>query len=239
MVEDISGSNPEVCYSGYIVLIREYLVRLLVLPFFALLAGCSPGQQGVVNTFSAIWETKDVTMTDEAIQSLPYASSYFRIDGDKRAFLVLGYIEQGNLKWLSQDGSIVVTRQGRLVKTANLHSRNLLEVTSQMPDPLLEAQRLANGQTWSWTIRWEEDQLLRSAALTSRFTRAEKDEVLTIAGESVPCQVWYEEVTSAVPEHQWQNVFWVDTRNGQVRQSHQMLGAGSYPVEMTILKPAL
>jgi len=213
-------------------------VRLFALPFFALLAGCTPSQQGVVDTFSAIWEAKDVTMTDQAIQSLPYASTYFRIDNENRVFLVLGYIEQGNLKWLSQDGSIVVTRQGRLVKTANLHSRNLLEVISVTPDPLLEAQKLANGQTWSRTIRWKEGEQLRSAALTSRFTRAEKDQVLTIAGEAVPCQVWYEDVKSDTPDSQWQNTFWVDTRSGQVRQSHQMLGAGTYPVEMTILKPA-
>ena len=213
-------------------------MRLFALPFFALLAGCTPSQQGVVDTFSAIWEAKDVTMTDQAIQSLPYASTYFRIDNENRVFLVLGYIEQGNLKWLSQDGSIVVTRQGRLVKTANLHSRNLLEVISVTPDPLLEAQKLANGQTWSRTIRWKEGEQLRSAALTSRFTRAEKDQVLTIAGEAVPCQVWYEDVKSDTPDSQWQNTFWVDTRSGQVRQSHQMLGAGTYPVEMTILKPA-
>ncbi|WP_299999799.1 YjbF family lipoprotein [uncultured Cedecea sp.] len=214
-------------------------MRLFALPFFALLAGCTPSQQGVVDTFSAIWEAKDVTMTDEAIQSLPYASTYFSIDNEPRVFLVLGYIEQGSLKWLSRDGSIIVTRNGRLVKTANLHSRNLLEVISVTPDPLLEAQSLANGQTWSRTIRWKEGEQLRSAALTSRFTRAEKDEVLTIAGEAVPCQVWYEEVQSNVPDSRWQNIFWVDTRNGQVRQSHQMLGAGTYPVAMTILKPTL
>lgn len=214
-------------------------MRLFALPFFALLAGCTPSQQGVVDTFSAIWEAKDVTMTDQAIQSLPYASTYFRIDNEQRVFLVLGYIEQGDLKWLSQDGSIVVTHQGRLVKTANLHSRNLLEVISTAPDPLLEAQNLADGQTWSWTTRWKEGEQLRSAALTSRFTRAEKEEVLTIAGEAVPCQIWYEEVSSDTPDRQWQNTFWVDSRSGQVRQSHQMLGAGNYPVEMTILKPAL
>lgn len=213
-------------------------MRLFALPLFAILAGCTPSQQGVVDTFSAIWEAKDVTVTDQTIQSLPYASSYFRIDNEQRAFLVLGYIEQGELKWLSQDGSIVVTRNGRLVKTANLHSRNLLEVISIAPDPLLAAQNLANGQTWAWTIRWEEGKHLHSAALNSRFTRAEKDEVLTIAGESVPCQVWYEEVTSDVPDNQWQNIFWIDSRNGKVRQSQQMLGAGTYPVEMTILKPA-
>ncbi len=198
----ISCSDPEVGYSGYIVSIREYTVRLFVLPFFAVLAGCTPSQQGVVDTFSAIWEAKDITMSDQAIQSLPYASTYFSIDNEPRAFLVLGYIEQENLKWLSNDGSIVVTRHGRLLKTVNLHSRNLLEVIAVTPDPLLDTKSLANGQTWSRTIRWEEGKQLHSAALTSRFTRAEKDTVLTIAGESVPCQIWYEEVQSNSPNSQ-------------------------------------
>ncbi|WP_162864465.1 YjbF family lipoprotein, partial [Escherichia coli] len=32
--------------------------------------------------------------------------------------------------------------------------------------------------------------------------------------------------------------FWIDSATGQVRQSEQMLGAGVFPVTMTMLKPA-
>jgi len=214
-------------------------VRLLALSFLALLAGCTPGQQGMIDTAnSAVWGLNDVTVTNEKVESIPFSTMYLRLDNGQRVFSGLGYIEQGNSKWLSQDNSILVTRQGRLLKTVKLYGSNLSEVISVTPDPLLDAQHLTQGQTWSRTIRWTEGDQLRSAALTSRFTRAEKEQVLTIAGEAIPCQVWYEEVQSDAPDRQWQNTFWIDARNGMVRQSHQMLGAGIYPVEMTMLKPA-
>lgn len=214
-------------------------MRLFALSFLALLAGCTPSQQGMIDTVnSAVWGLDDITVSDEKIESIPFSTMYLRLDNGQRIFVGLGYIEEGNSKWLSQDKAMLVTRQGRLLKTVNLHGSNLSEIIASTPDPLLDAENLKPGQTWSRTIRWTEGDQLRSAALTSRFTRAEKEQVLTIAGEAIPCQVWYEDVQSDAPDSQWQNTFWVDPRNGQVRQSHQMLGAGIYPVEMTMLKPA-
>uniref|UniRef100_UPI0021A88403 YjbF family lipoprotein n=1 Tax=Escherichia coli TaxID=562 RepID=UPI0021A88403 len=84
---------------------------------------------------------------------------------------------------------------------------------------------------------WSEDNHFRSATLSSTFSFAGL-ETLNIAGRDVLCNVWQEEVTSTLPEKQWQNTFWVDSATGQVRQSRQMLGAGVIPVEMTFLKPA-
>lgn len=214
-------------------------MRLIVLSVLALLAGCTSSQQGMIDTVdSAVWGPKDATVTDEKIQSIPFSTQYLRLNNGPRVFIGLAYIEQGNSKWLSQDSGMLVTRQGRLLKTLKLYGNNLSEVIATTPDPLIDAQNLTNGQTWSRTIRWTEGDQLRSAALTSRFTRAEKDQVLTLAGEAIPCQVWYEDVQSDAPDAQWRNTFWIDARNGQVRQSHQMLGAGIYPVEMTMLKPA-
>ena len=215
-------------------------MRLIALSFLALLAGCTPRQQGMVDTLnSAIWGTKDVTVTQEQIDSRPFSTMYLRVNDGPRVFVGLGYIEQGNSKWLSQDSVMLVTRQGRLLKTIKLHGSNLSEVIATTPDPLIDAKHLINGQTWSRTILWTEDgQLLRSAILTSRFTRAEQDQVLTLAGKVIPCQVWYEDVQSTAPDSQWRNTFWIDASNGQVRQSYQMLAAGRVPVEMTMLKPA-
>jgi len=213
-------------------------VRLLALLCLITLAGCTTGQQSIVDTLNtAIRGDKDVTVADEKIQSLPYSTMYLTLNNGQRVLVVLGYIEQGNSKWLSQDRAMLVTRQGRLLKTVNLPD-NLLEIITNQDDPLVHADKLSTGDSWSRSIMWTEDGQLRSSQLTSRFSRAEQDEVLTIAGNNIACEVWYEDVQSQTPKRNWRNTFWVDKQSGEVRQSHQMMGAGDFPVKMTMLKPA-
>jgi len=118
-------------------------VRLLALLCFITLAGCTPGQQSIVDTINtAIIGDKDVTVADEQIQSLPYSTMYLTLNDGQRILVVLGYIEQGNSKWLSQDRAMLVTKQGRLLKTVNLND-NLLEIITTQRDPLA-GQKTAN-----------------------------------------------------------------------------------------------
>lgn len=203
-----------------------------------LLAGCTDGQKGMVDTLnSAFLGDPDAVVSPQQVQSLPYPSMYLRLNQNPQAVLVLGYVQDGNSQWLSADNGMVVTRQGRLLKTVNVYE-NLLEVIAVAPDPLLEPKKLTNGTTWTRIVRWTEDKQPRSAKVTSSFVRAKQDETLQIAGKAVPCQVWYEDAVSEAPGRSWRNTFWIDAITGEVRQSHQMLGAGTFPVEMTMLKPA-
>ena len=48
--------------------------------------------------------------------NLPYASLYARLNEGPRIFVVLGYSEQGQQKWVTQDQAMLVTQHGRLVK---------------------------------------------------------------------------------------------------------------------------
>ena len=189
-------------------------------------------QQQVLGLF----DNQDITVADQQIQALPYSTMYLRLNEGQRIFVVLGYIEQEQSKWLSQDNAMLVTHNGRLLKTVKLNN-NLLEVTNSGQDPLRNALAIKDGSRWTRDILWSEDNHFRSATLSSTFSFAGL-ETLNIAGRNVLCNVWQEEVTSTRPEKQWQNTFWVDSATGQVRQSRQMLGAGVIPVEMTFLKPA-
>lgn len=217
---------------------KRFLTRAAIAMMASLLLqGCTSSQQSMVDTFSTVVTgDRDITVPDAQIAALPYSTMYLRLNGGQRIFVVLGYIEQDQSKWLSQDGAMVVTRNGRLMKTVSLH-HNLLNVTATTPDPLLHANSLTAGMAWQRVIQWTEEGRYRAATLTSRFEPA-GSEVLNIAGQAVPCQIWHENVESTAPARSWRNTFWVDTRSGQVRQSQQMLGAGIFPVELTILKPA-
>lgn len=112
---------------------------------------------------------------------------------------------------------MLVTHNGRLLKTVKLNN-NLLEVTNSGQDPLRNALTIKDGSRWTRDILWSEDNHFRSATLSSTFSFAGL-ETLHIAGRDVLCNVWQEEVTSTLPEKQWQNTFWVDSATGRSSKS--------------------
>lgn len=201
-----------------------------------LLQACTQTQKGLGETVKlAFFGADDIQMTNQQIDSLPYASMYLRVNDGQQIFVVLGFNENGQQKWITRDRAMLVTQHGRLVKTLGM-ADNLNDVSNLANDPLRDALHLSDGASWARVMSWTENGQPRAATATSRFTRL-KDEVLQLAGEPVACRVWQEEV-SADDGHAWRNTFWIDTTSGQVRQARQMLGADTIPVEFTILKPA-
>lgn len=97
------------------------------------------------------------------------------------------------------DNAMLVTHNGRLLKTVKLNN-NLLEVTNSGQDPLRNALAIKDGSRWTRDILWSEDNHFRSATLSSTFSFAGL-ETLNIAGRNVLCNVWQEEVTSTLPEN--------------------------------------
>lgn len=184
----------------------------------------------------AISGPDDVTVSDEQIANLPYASLYARVDNGPRIFVVLGYLENGQQKWVTQDKAMLVMQHGRLVKTLGLRD-NLQAVSNLAQDPLADALRLQNGAQWTRVVQWREQDNVRAATARSTFQRGD-DEVLNLAGERVPCRVWIETVQMESPGVSWQNTFWIDNRDGTVLQAQQMLAADQFPIVTTLLKPA-
>ncbi|MDU4664253.1 MAG: YjbF family lipoprotein, partial [Enterobacter hormaechei] len=180
-------------------------MRLFILLIVTLLIqGCTPSQQSIIETFNASLDGRqDVTVTDGQIQALPYSTMYLRLDNGPRILVVLGYIEQGNSKWLSQDNAMIVTHNGRLIHTLKL-PYNLLEVTNLEHDPLRHTPQLRDGSQWSRDVRWQEEGRYRSAHLTSRFSLS-GTENLTLAGNTLRCQVWQEAVQADGLDRRWHN----------------------------------
>ncbi len=213
-------------------------MRRLSLPLLCLLLqACTPTQQGLEQTVMlAVKGPADVTVTPEQVANLPYASLYARINDGPRIFVVLGYNENGQQKWVTQDQAMLVTQHGRLVKTLGLPS-NLADVSNLAQDPLADALHLQNGASWTRMVQWREQENVRAATAISTFQRGD-DTVLDIAGERVPCRVWHETVRMESLGAEWQNTFWIDNRDGTVLQANQMLAADAFPIAITLLKPA-
>ncbi len=211
--------------------------RLSLLLLCLLLQACTPTQKGLEQTVMlAVKGPADVTVTDEQVANLPYASLYARINDGPRIFVVLGYNENGQQKWVTQDKAMLVMQHGRLVKTLGLPS-NLDDVSNLAQDPLKDALQLHNGASWTRVVQWREQDQVRAATAVSTFQRGD-DTVLDIAGERVPCRVWQETVRMESLGAEWQNTFWIDNRDGTVLQANQTLAADAFPVATTLLKPA-
>lgn len=128
---------------------------------------------------------------------------------------------------------MLVTQHGRLVKT-QLKGDNLLTVNNLDNDPLNHANQITDGATWTRTMGWTEHQQVRYATAKSTF-RWDGSDTLTMAGTQTAVRVLEEEVSTS--ETHWRNRYWVDSE-GQIRQSQQYLGAGTFPVNTTLIKAA-
>ncbi|WP_428944921.1 YjbF family lipoprotein [Pantoea sp. FN060301] len=202
-----------------------------------LLQACTQTQKGLVDTVSlALLGPEDVQISSAQIEALPYASIYLRLNGGQRIFVVLGFDEEGQQKWITQDRSVVVTQHGRVVKTLGLRD-NLKEVTNLQQDPLADPRRLTDGASWTRTLSWTENGHFRAGTAVSHFTRLE-DRMLDIAGSKIACQVWQEKVELAGDGRSWTNTFWTDAATGLVRQSQQTPGGENLSFDITLLKPA-
>ena len=83
---------------------------------------------------------------------------------------------------------MIVTHNGRLIHTLQL-PHNLLEVTNLEYDPLRHTPQLRDGSQWSRDVRWQEEGAvsLRTPDLALLLSGTEN---LTLAGNTLRCQVW-------------------------------------------------
>lgn len=202
-----------------------------------LLQACTQTQKGLGETVKlALLGPDDVQVTDQEVENLPYASLYLRVNGGQRIFVVLGFDENGQQKWITRDQAMIVTQHGRVVKTLGLRD-NLIEVGNLAQDPLTAPLQLTEGASWTRSVSWSESGRFRAGTAVSHFARL-NDQVLTLAGNTVACRVWQETVSIPAEGKSWTNTFWIDTTTGQVRQSQQVLSGDNFSLETTILKPA-
>lgn len=199
-----------------------------------LLQACSATTKGLGNSlWDSLFGTSGVQLTDDDIQNMPYASQYMQLNGGPQLFVALAFSENGQQKWVTQDGATIVTQHGRLVKTL-LGGDNLIDVNNLAADPLAKPGQIIDGATWTRPLGWTEHRQVRYATARSVFTWQGTDSV-SVGSEDTAVRVLDEEVTT--DQTRWRNRYWVDSE-GQIRQAEQYLGANYFPVKTTLIKAA-
>ncbi|MGL4726658.1 MAG: YjbF family lipoprotein [Scandinavium sp.] len=208
--------------------------RPIIILLCLLLQACSASTEGLGKSlWHSLFGTPGVQLTADDIQNMPYASQYMQLNNGPQLFVVLAFSENGQQKWVTQDQATVVTQHARIVKTL-LGGDNLLSVSNIDNDPLAKPNHIVDGASWARTMGWTEHKQVRYATAHSRF-HWDGTDTLKLANDTTAVRVLVEEVST--DQANWENRFWVDS-DGQIRQSEQYLGAGFFPVKMTLIKAA-
>lgn len=208
--------------------------KLLLVFHMLLLAGCSQTTSNVGDTLQeAFLGLDDVDVSPDTIRELPYASTYVRINNGQRVFMVLAFAEKNprtgdeQLKWMAQDGGMIVTEKGRIVKTYNLFTTNLSNRTASAP-------MWRHNMPWFSRYDWAEKKQYGYVGNSNLFYLGKETLITPLWTQEL--SHWQEDVTFPDLHASIHNQYWVNKEN-QVLKSIQYLGPELARIEMTILKP--
>ncbi|HCC12244.1 MAG TPA: hypothetical protein DEQ39_15395, partial [Atlantibacter hermannii] len=95
--------------------------RIAIITVCLLLQACSASLTGLGKSlWNSVTGQDGVTLTDDEIHNMPYASQYMTLNRGPQLFVVLAFSQDGQQKWVTQDQAMLVTQNGRLIKTTGL-----------------------------------------------------------------------------------------------------------------------
>ncbi|MDG3088669.1 YjbF family lipoprotein [Vibrio hannami] len=222
-----------------IQIIRNITTAALCLSAIA----CTQKYQDVNATIKeAVFGFEDANKSKEEILSIPYASSNVVIGDGAEIFVVLALAEpsplnQTQLKWVTQDYGMLVTENGRLVKTLKLPGDNLAEITPKdnNADPLAMPGAKPGQYNWEANYAWQPNFRYGFSANVSWQFVSEQD--ISSTAWNKETNYYQEHVLLPELDRKFTNHFWLDKETHQVVHSIQHIGPGMEKITITVLKP--
>ncbi|TKF23461.1 YjbF family lipoprotein [Vibrio genomosp. F6] len=211
-----------------------------------LLTGCVQKFSHVNDTIKeAVYGFDDITMTTEDINKLPYASSYMRFNDGARVFMVLAFAEKNpatgstQLKWVSSDNAMVVTENGKVIKTLKLPTENLARRSNVINQPLTNSDSQPHnewieGKVQHATYDWPKGNHYGYQADITLIKQG-KQKLDSVIWSKNTTQ-WQEQINFPQLDQNVTNHYWV-ADNGNVVKSIQYIGPDMTRIEIDILKP--
>jgi hypothetical protein len=213
--------------------------RVLACGAAFLLAGCAdvPVLANAVDALRfAVIGAPDPPMERAAITKLPYASMSAKIGKGARGMLVLGRYDGEDLHWIAGTSGVIVTRNGRVVKTSGLPV-NLKDTRAFREDPV--ATRLHRIEQPADFVRYVdlEPGHRYDLPIRSRFETVGRERI-TIAEIEFDTVLVREINDAATFNWKFENLYWADIFDGFVWKSRQHVARGLPPLDLEVLKPA-
>ncbi|WP_395948910.1 MULTISPECIES: YjbF family lipoprotein [Aeromonas] len=210
------------------------LTKRLVIMLSMLLFGCADNNLDSYQQLKFLFSgNEEITITPEAINKLPYASAFLTIDDRPKIFVVLAFVDNNRLSWISSNRGIIVTEHGRITKTLKFDN-DIDYFLGTVQDPLSQAS-ITSGAQFSYSAEWENDR--RSGRSMHSVFRQLADESLDINGTIIATSLYEETVQSIKDGQTWNNYYWLDKKSGLIRKTIQKLGPDNSTIEMVFTKP--
>lgn len=202
----------------------------------SLLVGCAQHITSLGETAKfAVFGQSDVQISSQQIKQLPYASAYLKVGKAPQAFVVLAANEQGQQKWVTADKNMIVTDNGRIIKTIGF-GEDIVYVNNLISDPLaLGLLKPDTSKYWRAKISWS--QVFRAGYEITSLFEYKGLEQETILDKPRTLARYDEMLTVPALNQSYCNTFWLDPETGIVVKSLQYMGPGLAPVQFTVLKP--
>jgi len=210
---------------------------IIFLSIFAL-SGCTQKFSDSFSTLNASLDSfVDIELTPEQLIKLPYNSAYVRLNDGKQVLMILALIEENKinrsqrLKWVSSDNLMIITENGRIIKTQGFDD-DLMSISPSLSMrfgiPLLSVSNKTTGYyDWAPNYRYQ-----FSAEVSSNLIG---QELKTLQSWSVPSTHLTETVIFLELETNITNHYWLN-ENNKVISSIQYLGPNMGKIEMSFVK---
>ena len=204
----------------------------------SLITACnaSPLTNPAVKSFNVVFNGfADAPVTREGVDKLPYATMLAQIGKSGNALVVLTTAEQARYSWIAADSVVLVTENGRLIKSVGLR-QDRTACKTQGQEPLLQlAQQPQDSLNHRYTIDLRYKNLYSIPVdATLSF---EGEENITILGNTYQTRRYVEYNHAALLDWEFTNTYWLDSKTGFVWQSVQYLSPDLPPVFMAVTKP--
>ncbi|HVW73774.1 MAG TPA: YjbF family lipoprotein [Rhizomicrobium sp.] len=216
--------------------------RRLAVAAMLLLAGCSSSDSGNTNYTQFYQLAKqslsasfgNVRVTRDQAAAIPYASIGYSIDGGNQMLLVLATDTNGELLWTGPSHAVIVTREGRIVRTVGL-GHDLAALTTR--EGVSPSPGDAVKGPFSTTRLEDFPELGLYGVRVSCRAHLVGRQTVNILGQGVVTNRVDEACRSEKPEWSFVDSYWVDSDNGQVWRSRQHIHPKGGEIETELFRP--
>lgn len=176
----------------------------------------------------------EVSQSREEINNIPYATISAQLEDLPPAVMVLGYVDNGRLQWISSDNMSVTTKAGRIVHTVGFEKDiSYIEVIGKdfLDD---ELYNLKSSKTYQIIVESKTPSL--ASELLDCNVNYKSDEEIVILEYSYNTHLLEE---NCISTQGWKvkNLYWVDQNSRFVWRSQQGIVNGRYDIKINVLRP--
>ncbi|CAM3863551.1 YjbF family lipoprotein [Rheinheimera salexigens] len=202
------------------------------------LTGCAGTYHSYKDTLKLAFTTQpDASLSYEEVTQAKFDFLYVSHGDRPQSVMALMFIEQGQLKWVSADEAMLITENGRIVKTLGFEN-DLLNVTAAISDPIINWQQISQQTSWTRLVDWSAGEY--GYSVNSNFSVQTGHSLRffqrDIAVTKVIEYLSYDSAANFLRfDQNWQNIFWFDATSGALLQSQQQLAPFTEPMQLTFI----